>query len=50
MLLKPRIGRRYDIDVIYEDDIYNVVVREKPPRKNAAREIELTDLSACKAR
>lgn len=47
-LLEPRPGYRYDIDVRYDDNIYNVVVRERSPRGTAARELALTDLRACK--
>jgi hypothetical protein len=47
-LLEPRPGYRYDIDASYEDNIYNVVVRERSPRRTAARELALTDLRACK--
>ena len=49
-LIEPRSGYRYDVDVSYEDDIYNVVVRERSPRKNAARELALVDLRACNKR
>ena len=47
-LLKPRVGYRYDIDVSYRNDIYNVVVRESHPYKGASREIALAGLGACK--
>jgi hypothetical protein len=46
-LLEPRIGYRYDIDVSYRDDIYNVVVRERHPHKGAGRELGLVGLGAC---
>ena len=49
-LLEPRPGYRYDIDVRYEDNIYNVVVRERSPRRTAARELALKDLRTCKKR
>lgn len=49
-LLTPRAGYRYDIDVRYADDIYNVVLRERAPRKNGTRELAITGLDACKAR
>jgi len=49
-LLEPRRGYRYDIDVNYEDNIYNVVMRERSPRANIVRELALTDLRACKKR
>lgn len=52
-LLTPRAGYRYDIDVSYEDNIYNVVLRERAPHRNAGREIAVTGLdtiAACRAR
>jgi len=49
-LLEPRPGYRYDIDVMYEDNIYNVVVRERYSRKNTVRELPLADLRTCKKR
>ena len=48
-LLDPRPGARYEADVTYRDDLYGVVLREKPPR-GAARELPLLDLSACRPR
>lgn len=45
-LLKPRAGYRYEVDVSYRDDIYNVVVRERSPR-GTLREIPLLELSSC---
>jgi hypothetical protein len=45
-LLKPRAGYRYEIDVTYRNDIYNVVIREQAPR-GAWREVVLLDLAAC---
>jgi hypothetical protein len=45
-LLKPRAGYRYDIDVTYRDDLYDVVIREQPPR-GKARELEFLDLGSC---
>lgn len=32
-LLKPRAGYRYEIDVTYRDDIYDVVIREQARRR-----------------
>lgn len=46
-LLKPRAGYRYEADVTYRNDIYNVVIREQSPR-GAWREVQLLDLAACK--
>ena len=45
-LLRTRAGHAYEADVTYKDDIYNVVLREKPPR-GAARELPLLDLASC---
>lgn len=45
-LLRTRAGHSYEADVSYKDDIYNVVIREKPPR-GAAREVPLRDLGSC---
>jgi len=49
-LIQPQPRYRYDIDVSYEDNIYNVIVRERSPRKSTARELALADLRACKKR
>jgi len=45
-LLKPRAGYRYEANVTYRDDIYNVVIREQAPR-GTWREVVLLDLAAC---
>jgi hypothetical protein len=42
VLLHPRAGARYQAEVTYRDDIYNVVIRER------GREVALQDLSACR--
>jgi hypothetical protein len=47
-LLKPRAGYRYEANVTYRDDIYNVVIREQSPR-GAWREVAFRDLAACKS-
>lgn len=46
-LLMARAGYRYEANVTYRDDIYNVVIREQSPR-GAWREVKLLDLPACK--
>ena len=46
-LLRPRKGIRYDIDVSYLEDIYNVVIHERRGR-NKSREIEAKSLAVCK--
>lgn len=46
-LFKPRAGYRYDADVSYRNDIYNVVIREQGPR-GAPREVPFIDLASCR--
>jgi len=48
-LLRAREGHAYEADVTYRDDIYGVVLREKPPR-GALRELPLLDLASCQVR
>ncbi len=45
-LLRARAGHRYEVDVKYRDDIYDVVIRESSPR-GATREVPLRDLASC---
>jgi len=45
-LLRVRPNHRYEIDATYRDDIYNVVMRERPA-KGAARELPLLDFASC---
>ena len=45
-LLRPRAGYRYEANVTYRDDIYNVVIREQSPR-GGWREVAFRDLAAC---
>lgn len=45
-LLRTRAGYSYEAEVTYKDDIYNVVLRERPPR-GATREVPLLDLASC---
>lgn len=47
VFIHPRADQRYEIDVSYRDNLYDVVLRERLPR-GAAREIPLRDLSACR--
>ena len=48
-LLRPRTDQnKYDIDVSYIENIYNVVIRERRRGSNKGREIETRDLSTCK--
>jgi hypothetical protein len=46
-LLKPRTGYRYDIEVTYRDDIYNVVIREYRTGKSEGRDIALRRVDTC---
>lgn len=46
-LLKPRAGYRYDIEVTYRDDIYNVVIRESRSGTSEGRDIVLRQLDTC---
>ena len=45
--LKPRSGYRYEVQVTYKDDMYNVAVRVTHPSSSVAREIERKDLRGC---
>lgn len=40
LLFKPRANHHYEIEATYREDIYNVVLRERPPR-GPARELGL---------
>lgn len=46
-LLRPRQGYRYEVEAKYRDDLYDVVVRERPP-SGASRALPLLDLSSCR--
>ncbi|MDH4094722.1 MAG: hypothetical protein OEV81_08030 [Betaproteobacteria bacterium] len=45
-LLRPRPGATYDIRVTYKNDLYEVTIRETPPR-GRPRDIPLAGLRAC---
>jgi len=47
-LLRPREGYRYDANVSYKEDIYNVAINEVSPVKKKNRELDIKGLSACK--
>jgi hypothetical protein len=47
-LLRPRPGASYDISVSYRNELYEVALRETPPRGGRPRDIELAGLGACK--
>lgn len=46
-LLKPRAGHRYDVEVSYRDDIYNVLIRESRAGSGEGREVALRRLESC---
>ena len=46
-LLNPQAGARYDIDVSYRDDIYNVAIRSVA-RDGAVVELPLIGLETCR--
>ena len=46
-LLKPRAGYRYDVEVSYRGDMYNVVIREGRSGTSAGREVTLRGMDAC---
>ena len=47
-LIKPRKGRRYDISVSYEDNIYDIEIREKRSKTKKGRLLNIVPLQACK--
>lgn len=47
-LLRPRPGATYDVRVTYKNELYEVAIRETPPRGGRPRDIELAGLGACK--
>jgi hypothetical protein len=47
VFITPRPEQRYELDVTYRDDLYDVVLRERV-RSDALREVALRDLSACR--
>ena len=46
-LLKPRAGYRYDVELTYRDDLYNVVIREARTGTSEGRELALRGLDTC---
>ena len=46
-LLKPRAGYRYEIQVTYSDDLYNVVIHESRPGSSEWRDVALEPLDVC---
>ena len=49
-LLRPRPGYRYQVEVSYKDDLYNVAIRERHPDTGATRVVDLRPLASCNAR
>ncbi|HSB24672.1 MAG TPA: hypothetical protein VLE94_16350 [Burkholderiaceae bacterium] len=47
VFIQPRTDQRFEIDVTYRDNLYDVVLRERLPR-GATRELPLRDLSECR--
>lgn len=45
-LLRPRPGATYDVRVSYKNDLYEVTIRETPPR-GQPRDVPLAGLGAC---
>ena len=46
-LLKPRAGYRYDVEVSYRDEMYNIVIHEVRAGSTGDPEITLRGLDAC---
>ncbi len=46
-LLNPRAGHEYDLQVTYQDDIYNVSIHETKPGAPTSRKINHRPLSDC---
>ena len=49
-LLRPRPGYRYDVEVTYRDDLYNVVIRESRTGTDHKQDITLKQLDTCQPR
>lgn len=47
-LIRPRAGYRYNAEVSYKEDIYNVVINELVPGNKKSRELESRNMSACR--
>jgi hypothetical protein len=48
VMIRPLPEQRYEIDVTYRDDLYDVTIHERSPRGGPAREVPLQDLRACR--
>lgn len=47
-LIKPRKGYRYDVSVSYEDNIYDIEIKERASKSKKGREVSILPLQACK--
>jgi hypothetical protein len=47
LFIRPHAGQRYEIDVTYRDNLYDVALRERLPR-GGVRTMPLLDLNACR--
>jgi len=47
-LIKPRKGYHYDVSVSYEDNIYDVEIREKRRKRKKGRELKIIPLYECR--
>jgi hypothetical protein len=48
VMLRPLPDQRYEIDVTYRDDLYDVTIHERSSRGGPAREVPMQDLRACR--
>jgi hypothetical protein len=49
-LLKPLAGYRYDVEVTYRDDLYNVIIREAHAGTDHKQDVTLRQLDTCQPR
>jgi len=47
-LIRPHAGYRYNAQVSYKEDIYNVVIKEVDPGSTKSRELDTRGMPACK--
>ena len=48
-LIKPRSNHDYDVTASYQNDMYQVVIREIPPNRSSGRELDQLVLSSCRS-
>lgn len=46
-LIKPQKGYTYDVSVSYQDNIYDVEIREKRAKSKKGKELKITPLHEC---